>query len=160
MHRTQYRAPARVNLIGGQVDYHEGIVVSMAIDREVVVSIAPRDDGRIEARSADLEGIVNIAADGSDDPTRCGTRMGSRDRRGGRARSPTRHHRVLGADLFVSSTIPIGAGLSSSAAFEVAVALALTRPIGHHASRCARSPSWRRRPSTSHWACRAASRIS
>ena len=120
---------ARVNLIGGQVDYHEGIVVSMAIDRDVVVSIAPRDDGRIAARSADLEGIVNIAADGSDDPTDVAPAWGRAI--AGVARTlATRHHRVLGADLFVSSTIPIGAGLSSSAAFEVAVALALTDRSG------------------------------
>ena len=47
MPERRFRAPARVNLIGGQVDYHEGIVVSMAIDRDVVVAIEPRADGRI-----------------------------------------------------------------------------------------------------------------
>ena len=40
----RFRAPGRVNLIGGQVDYHEGWVVSMAIDRDVQVAVvaAPR----------------------------------------------------------------------------------------------------------------------
>ena len=101
----------------------------MAIDRDVVVAIAPRDDGRVEARSADLEGIVNIAADGSDDPTDVTPAWG-RAIAGVVRTLATRHHRVLGADLYVSSTIPIGAGLSSSAAFEVAVALALTDRSG------------------------------
>ena len=125
--RRQFRAPGRVNLIGGQVDYHEGWVVSMAIDRDVVVAIAPRDDGRVVARSADLDGIVDIAADGSDDPRAVQPAWGravagvarvlAELGRTARRRRPRRS----------SSTVPIGAGLSSSAAFEVAVALALAR---------------------------------
>ena len=101
----------------------------MAIDRDVVVAIAAATTGASMARSADLEGIVNIAADGSDDPTDVAPASGRAI--AGVARTlATRHHRVLGADLFVSSTIPIGAGLSSSAAFEVAVALALADRSG------------------------------
>jgi len=64
----EFRAPGRVNLIGGQVDYHEGWVVSMAIDRDVRVVVEPRPDGRVLARSHELEGVVDVAADGLDDP--------------------------------------------------------------------------------------------
>src|SRR3982751_4893427 len=65
-----FRAPGRVNLIGGQVDYHEGWVVSMAIDQYVEVVVSPRTDGRVVARSQQpeyaLDGPVDIAADGSE----------------------------------------------------------------------------------------------
>ena len=56
----RFRAPGRVNLIGGQVDYHEGWVVSMAIDRDVCVTAQRTPDrARVVARSGDLEGIVD-----------------------------------------------------------------------------------------------------
>jgi galactokinase len=120
----RFRAPGRVNLIGGQVDYHEGWVVAMAIDRDVVVDVTPRADGRLIARSRDLDGVVDLAADASDDPRAVQPAWG---------RAVAGVARVLadlgrapsGADLAIASTVPIGGGLSSSAAFEVAVALAL-----------------------------------
>ena len=80
MPERRFRAPGRVNLIGGQVDYHEGWVVSMAIDRDVVVAIEPRADGRIVARSADLEGTVDIAADATRRPAARRARVGTRGR--------------------------------------------------------------------------------
>ncbi|HTK14863.1 MAG TPA: galactokinase family protein [Acidimicrobiia bacterium] len=46
----RFRAPGRVSLIGGQVDYHEGWVVSMAINRDVTVSVRARADERVVAR--------------------------------------------------------------------------------------------------------------
>jgi galactokinase len=122
--RERFRAPGRVNLIGGQVDYHEGWVVSMAIDRDVVVTARPRVDGRVVARSADLEGVVDIAADARDE-------AGAVQPAWGRAVGGVVHvldelgRAPVGADLEITSTVPIGGGLSSSAAFEVAVALGL-----------------------------------
>jgi galactokinase len=123
-HARRFRAPGRVSLIGGQVDYHEGWVVSMAIDRDVCVSVRPRDDRRVVARSAEIDGVVDVAADTTDDP---GATLPAWGRAVGgvvhalaeRGRAP------VGADLEITSTVPIGGGLSSSAAFEVAVALAL-----------------------------------
>jgi galactokinase len=125
----RFRAPGRVNLIGGQVDYHEGWVVSMAIDRDVTVTARPRLDGRVIARSQDLAGVVAVAADASDDP---------RDIQPAWGRGIAGVVRVLadlgrapvGADLEIASTVPIGGGLSSSAAFSVAVALALNDAAG------------------------------
>src|SRR5262249_3550488 len=119
-----YRAPGRVNLIGGQVDYHEGWVVSMAIDRDVVVRATPRDDGRITATSHELDGAVTVASDGSDDPAAVKPAWGRTIAGVARVlhdlgRAP------LGLNLDITSDVPIGAGLSSSAAFEVVCALAL-----------------------------------
>ena len=55
-----FRAPGRVNLIGGQVDYHEGWVVSMAIDREVRIAASPRADACVIARSREYDGEVSV----------------------------------------------------------------------------------------------------
>jgi len=125
----RFGAPGRVSLIGGQVDYHEGWVVSMAIDRDVLVTARPRADGRISARSRDLHGVVDVAADGGGDPRGVVPAWGRAVAGvaqvfGDLGRAP------VGADLEVSSTVPLGAGLSSSAAFEVAVALALCDVAG------------------------------
>jgi galactokinase len=125
----RFRAPGRVNLIGGQVDYHEGWVVSMAIDRDVVVTARPRRDGRIIARSQDLAGVVAVAADASDEPRPVQPAWGRAI--AGVVRVLAEHGRApVGADLEITSTVPIGGGLSSSAAFSVAVALALNDIAG------------------------------
>ena len=125
----RFRAPGRVNLIGGQVDYHEGWVVSMAIDRDVVVTAEPRADGRIVARSDELDGVVDIAADAHDEPAAVQPAWGRVV--GGVARVLAELGRApVGADLAITSRVPIGGGLSSSAAFEVGVALALCDGAG------------------------------
>jgi len=129
MAESHFRAPARVNLIGGQVDYHEGIVVGIAIDRDVTVSAAPRDDARVVARSDTFDDIVDVAADGSNEPSRVVPAWG-RPVAGVVRTLADAGREPVGAELDVTSTIPLGAGLSSSAAFEVAVALALCDVAG------------------------------
>jgi galactokinase len=126
---TAFRAPGRVNLIGGQVDYHEGLVVSMAIDRDVTVEAAARDDALITASSRYFEGTVEIAANGDDDPARIEPAWG-RLVAGVACVLAEAGRPATGADLAITSNVPIGAGLSSSAAFEVACALALCDAAG------------------------------
>jgi galactokinase len=100
-----------VNLIGEHTDYAQGLALPFALDRHVLVAAAPRADGRLDARSAQDDGGAWLAY-----PEAVRT-VAVR-----RGLLPA----TTGADLLVDSDVPIGAGLSSSAALEVAVALALT----------------------------------
>lgn len=119
------RAPGRVNLLGGHVDYHEGPVVAMAIDRDVVVGMRPRSDARVVVRSLDLTGTVDVAADGSTDARTVEPAWGRSV--AGVVTTLARSGRPpVGIDAAVATNLEIGAGLSSSAAFEVAIALALS----------------------------------
>ncbi len=118
-----FRAPGRVNLIGDHTDYNEGFVLPIAIDRECVVHAAARSDGIVRVTSTDREGYVEVPADGGTDP---GEVQGWGAYVAGVVRALAERGRPpAGIDAVVSTTIPIGAGLSSSAAFEVALALAL-----------------------------------
>jgi galactokinase len=108
------RAPGRVNLIGDHTDYQDGWCLPMAIDRDIVVGFAPRSDAAIAVQSLD-DGVV--PADASEPPW-MRTVAAVDSLLAARGRVPT------GFDAAVASTIPIGSGLSSSAAFEVAITLA------------------------------------
>jgi len=119
-----FRAPGRVNLIGDHIDYHDGFVLPMAVDRDCVVAARPRDDGRVTVRSVELPGEVDVAGDGSDEPAAVEPAWGRYvagvvRALAGAGRPP------VGLDAVLSSTVPVGSGLSSSAALEVAIALAL-----------------------------------
>jgi galactokinase len=119
-----YRAPGRVNLIGDHTDYNEGFVLPLAVDLDCVVRARPREDGRVVLRSADRGGEVEFAADGSTDPTAVEPPWG-RYAAGVVRTLADRGREPSGIDATITSTIPLGAGLSSSAALEVAVGLAL-----------------------------------
>jgi galactokinase len=121
----EFRAPARVNLIGDHTDYNDGFVLPLAIGRDTTVRSEPTEDGRIRLRSdrADMAD-VDIAADGSDDPPTVEPEWGRYA--AGVARTLAERGRApVGIVGAVASSIPPGAGLSSSAALEVAIALAL-----------------------------------
>ncbi|GIU87215.1 MAG: galactokinase [Acidimicrobiia bacterium] len=117
---ARVRAPGRVNLVGDHTDYQDGYCLPVAIDREVTIGWRPRRDGRVVVRSGGLPGAVDLAADGSGDP---GDGWG-RTVAAVLAVLAARGRPPVGFDADVSSTVPVGAGLSSSAAFEVACALA------------------------------------
>lgn len=125
-----FRAPGRVNLMGDHTDYNEGLVLPVAIDRECVIAAAPRDDGRVRVRSLDEPGgLVDVAADGSDEPRGIEPPWGRYVAGVVRALA-ARGRPDRGIDAVVRSTVPPGAGLASSAAFGVACALALSQAAG------------------------------
>ncbi len=120
-------APGRVNLLGDHTDYNDGFVLPIAIDKKIIAAIGPRSDEEIHIHSVDYLdtystaldelhfdrlkhwanypiGVINIIRE-------TGARLG-------------------GLNLCFRGTIPIGSGLSSSAAVEIACLVAVTRLFG------------------------------
>jgi galactokinase len=117
-----YRAPGRVNLIGEHTDYNDGFVMPVAIDLCTWVAIEPRDDRKLFIYSENFSDGVEFDLDQPNPRVRghwsdyvCGVAV-TLERSG---------YRLSGGDLAIRSDVPIGAGLSSSAAIEVAAALAM-----------------------------------
>ena len=122
-----FRAPGRVNLIGEHTDYNDGFVLPMAIDRETCVAALARDDRRVRVYSLNVDERVEFDLDAP----------GARERgiwldyiEGIAQALERRGVRLRGADLAISSDVPVGAGLSSSAALEVSAGLALASVAG------------------------------
>jgi galactokinase len=115
------RAPGRVNLIGEHTDYNEGFVMPAAIGLETWIAYLPAADGRVELTLADSGEQAGFDLDG------IGPRRGSWiDYAAGVAWSLAEAGMAThGLRGLVATTLPIGAGLSSSAAFELACAWAL-----------------------------------
>ncbi len=128
-----YRAPGRVNLIGEHTDYNDGFVLPMAIDREVVVAVAPRPGRRVRLIALDVDDqVAAFDLDGlAPDPVA----RWANYVRGVLALLERAGHRLPGLDLAYAGDVPIGAGLSSSAAVEVAVATAVDGLLGLGLSR-------------------------
>ena len=124
-----YAAPGRVNLLGDHTDYNDGFCLPMALDRWCVLACAPEVgvaavDGRIRVRSHELDGVVDVTSDGDDDPRSVEPAWG-RFVAGVVRVLVARGAALPGADVSVSSTVPVGSGLSSSSALAVALTLAL-----------------------------------
>jgi galactokinase len=123
-------APGRVNLLGEHTDYNDGFVLPVAIPQRTTAEVGRRADRSVRLRSADLPGDLRRAL--AHDATFV---LGEEARRGG----PIDYvagvtyalakagHRLSGFDLHVSSEVPIGGGLSSSAALMVSILRALRR---------------------------------
>ncbi len=116
------RAPGRVNLIGEHTDYNDGFVLPIAIDKQVIALARRRADRTVRLRSAELAGEASVALDG---PIAKGEPKWANYCRGVLAGLRERGLELTGAELLFSSDIPLGGGLSSSAALEVATALAM-----------------------------------
>ena len=120
------RAPGRVNLIGDHTDYQDGLCLPMAIDREVEVRAEPRADGRVVVRSDAVAGVVDLPAEGLPDPRVVRPEWGRPV--AGILRLLSQPGRAaIGFDAAVTSTVPLGSGLSSSAAFAVAMVITTSR---------------------------------
>jgi len=117
-----FSAPGRVNIIGEHTDYNDGFVLPMAIDRRTYVAIAPRTDRRVRVASIALNDAAEFTIDCSDSLEDHNWAQYVAGvvwtlQRNGLA--------LTGADVLIDSDVPIGAGLSSSAALEVATGKAL-----------------------------------
>ena len=111
------RAPGRVNLIGEHTDTSDGFVLPMAIDREVRVALTPRSDTTVRLVALDLE------AEDVFDATAPATRDGWAAYAHGVAWALAEAgHALSGFDAVFTGDVPRGAGLSSSAALELALA--------------------------------------
>ncbi|MFF1280960.1 galactokinase [Streptomyces sp. NPDC058299] len=123
-----WAAPGRVNLIGEHTDYNDGFVMPFALPHQALAAVSRRDDGLLRLHSADVEGgVVELRLDalapgGDENWTAYPAGVVWALREAG--------HEITGADVHLSSTVPTGAGLSSSAALEVVIALALNDLYG------------------------------
>ena len=113
-----WSAPGRVNLIGEHTDYNEGFVFPFAINRRTYAAVALREDGVCRVSSSFADEAVEVRFDAI-----------SRESVAGWSAYPFGVAWALGAksgfDIYIDSDVPVGAGLSSSAAIECAVAVAL-----------------------------------
>ncbi|WP_406265567.1 galactokinase [Actinacidiphila glaucinigra] len=125
-----WAAPGRVNLIGEHTDYNDGFVMPFALPHATVAAVARRADGRLRLHTGSPDvpaGVVELHVDElepgggagwADYPA--GVIWALRDA----------GHEITGADVHFESTVPTGAGLSSSAALEVVTAVALNDLYG------------------------------
>jgi galactokinase len=121
-HPRIFRAPGRVNLIGEHTDYNDGFVMPAAVGFSAYVAIAARPDRKLMIHSEEFPGDFEFDLDHLPEQRTgawCDYVLGvaSALQKSG--------HKINGANLLVHGEVPIGAGLSSSAAVEVASALAL-----------------------------------
>jgi galactokinase len=117
-----FRAPGRVNLIGEHTDYNDGFVMPAAVAFSTYVAIAPRPDRKLVLHSKEFPGHFEFDLDnlpGERTGTWCDYVLGIA------LALRKRQVPLAGANLLVQTDIPVGSGLSSSAAIEVASTLAL-----------------------------------
>ncbi len=122
-----FRAPGRVNLIGEHTDYNDGFVMPAAINLSTWVKISPLDQRKLQIFSENFGEEIEVDLDDrklvrrghwSDYPVGVAVML---ERAG---------HRLQGASLQIRGEVPLGSGLSSSAAIEVATACALVANAG------------------------------
>lgn len=116
------RAPGRVNLIGEHTDYNDGFVLPAAIDLEMRIAYVPTDDGRVRLGSGADAAPLDFRLDAIGDPA-----GGWGDYvKGTAVMLQGGGLRTVGLRGWLESTVPVGAGLSSSAALELATCWALS----------------------------------
>ncbi len=125
------RAPGRVNLIGEHTDYNDGFVFPVAIDRHIAIAAKKRDDQKVLLHSLDFDNTVSFSLGAIERSN--GVEAWSNYVKGvahflqeaGDSIAPGGEASFSGCEAVIAGDIPIAAGLSSSAAMEVAFALAL-----------------------------------
>lgn len=121
-------SPGRINLIGEHTDYNEGFVMPAAIDKKMIVAIAANRTRQAKVYSVDFEEEFAFNLDSF------GPKKGhwATYIMGVTAQLQQAGYAVQGFDMVFGGDIPVGAGLSSSAAFEAAVGFALNTLFGFH----------------------------
>ena len=119
-----FRAPGRVNLIGEHTDYNDGFVMPAAIGFYTWVAVSPRTDRKLHVRSQEFPETLDLSLDELAGPPQ---HQWSDFVRGVAAVLQGHGKQLAGANLIIEGQVPMGAGLSSSASLEVAIALALLR---------------------------------
>ena len=125
--RWQAAAPGRVNLIGEHTDYNQGWVLPMAIDRYIAMAAAPGVPGQIRVRSSAMAEERSLSLDQLHTPH---GDPWMRYVQGVIAQYDQHDVRCPGLDVAVVSSVPLGGGLSSSAALELATAHLLEAVTG------------------------------
>nr|WP_271985187.1 galactokinase [Pseudoclavibacter terrae] len=120
-----WSSPGRVNLIGEHTDYNEGFVLPFAINRHTVVAARQRDDRLVRVSSGLRDGVEEIAIDELAPDALGGWSAYALGVIWAAGQLGADLSGVRGLDLHVESDVPLGAGLSSSAALEGAVAVAI-----------------------------------
>jgi len=121
-----WSAPGRVNLIGEHTDYNGGLVLPLAIDRRTTCTMTPRDDRILRVSSEAATGAaVQISIDDLSPDAVTGWSAYALGVAWALQELGADLSTVTGFDISLDSDVPIGAGLSSSAAIECAVAVAL-----------------------------------
>ena len=114
-----FRAPGRVNLIGEHTDYNDGFVLPVAIDRDVLVAARPRTDRTVRLYSLNVDARSEFSLNALDHDQ---AQPWSNYVRGVAFYLQEAGLSLRGMDAVVEGNVPIGSGLSSSAALEVASA--------------------------------------
>ncbi len=122
-----YAAPGRVNLIGEHTDYNDGFVLPAALELTTVAAVAPRSDRKLRVHSLLMGETATFDLDEAEAKPR---KDWSDYVRGVAVVLKDAGHHLAGADLMIDSDVPVGAGLSSSAAIEVATGYALLSNSG------------------------------
>lgn len=126
------RSPGRVNIIGEHTDYNEGFVLPAAIDKAAYVAISLRDDGGIHLIAADLNESFSLNSDNLKPVEHISW---PNFILGAAAQFVKKGYKLPGFNAVLMSEVPIGAGLSSSAAIESAVVFALNELLQTHLSK-------------------------
>src|SRR5258708_13549118 len=127
-----YRAPGRVNLIGEHTDYNEGFVMPVAVGFYCWVAISPREDQKLVICSDGFPDAAEVELNSSEIRPR---RRWSDYPVGVALQLKQSGFPLRGANMLIHGEVPMGAGLSSSAAIEVATALALAGESGRSPDR-------------------------
>src|SRR5216684_2753695 len=117
-----FRAPGRVNLIGEHTDYNDGLVMPAAIEFYTWIAAASRDDRRLVIHTTNFPDSIEVNLQAEEPSPR---NQWSDYVIGVAVMLERAGYHLRGANLLVHGEVPIGAGLSSSAAIEVATGLAL-----------------------------------